>query len=107
MIQFLLHHGADMSCTDNAGRTALHEAARCGQTEAVRILLQQQECGVSTLSDAGETALDVAKGDAIRCVCRGASSRVVFTDNRCLRVHMHAVLSDSSQKSPRSTDFGV
>lgn len=65
MIKFLCDRGADLRLTDNAGRTAVHEASRNGHVECLRTL-RKLGADFTAVSNRGETALQVVKGAETR-----------------------------------------
>ena len=56
----LLSHGADIDHADDAGRTALHDAAWCAQPAVVGFLLERG-ARVDLVDRDGKTALDLAR----------------------------------------------
>ena len=57
MCRLLLRHGADATLRNNGGNTALHEAAKRGDQEAIRLLLEQEEVDINCRSNTGSTPL--------------------------------------------------
>ena len=70
-VMYLLNWGADPNESSSAGNTPLHTAARAGETEIAKILL---ETGASTskVNDVNQTALDAAAAflrfKCIKCI---------------------------------------
>ncbi|KAL8690966.1 MAG: hypothetical protein Q9218_003704 [Villophora microphyllina] len=61
LVKHLLSHGADVSCANVRGQTALHIAVRQHQTSMVSILLRQSKAAtVDASDDSGQTALHLA-----------------------------------------------
>jgi hypothetical protein len=67
LLQYLAGKGADLGLADHEGRTAAHEAARCGQLEALRALARLG-ADLRATTRLGQTALDLAKGQEVRWV---------------------------------------
>eukprot|EP01139_Manchomonas_bermudensis_P015961 Amastigsp_a511378_210.p1 type:complete len:551 gc:universal Amastigsp_a511378_210:1660-8(-) len=61
--------GADANATTKAGRTLVHEAAECNQSQVIRYLVEDCHVGIHTRDAAGRTPLDIARAhNAASCV---------------------------------------
>jgi len=72
----LLDRGADATCRDKEGNTAMHWAGRAGHGEVLRLLLMRN-CPLDAQNQAGETALHWA----VRAGLRGRSAVRVLVEN--------------------------
>lgn len=68
MVNFLLEQGADLSCVDQLGRTALHLASQEGHLGVVSLLVTSACANVNAKTERGEKAIDLAKTDQVRAL---------------------------------------
>ena len=85
VVDVLLPRGADPSLRGRNGYTPLHLAARRGNEEIVKVLLDQPSVAVDAKDDSGKTALHFACSEGHRKVCQillnfGADIKAVSTD---------------------------
>ena len=85
-VDALLHGGADPSIKDKKGSTPLHFAARRGNDEIVKVLLEHPKVNVDARDSYGKTALHMACSEGQSSVCqlllnKGADIKTVAADN--------------------------
>lgn len=68
MVNFLLERGADLSCVDTEGRTALHFASQEGHLGVVSLLVTSACANVNAKTKQGYKAIDLAKTDQVRAL---------------------------------------
>jgi len=72
LVRLLLSWGADVNAQDDMGRTALHRAAGCGMTGAIKILLEKgADREVRDFTE--RTALEWADKEDVRELLQGPS----------------------------------
>merc|ERR1712200_130233 len=78
-VDLLLKHGANVNIQDNLGWTPLHNAARIGKLELIKLLLSSQDINFNQQINVGWTAYDTAihygKRSAADLIKRTAISR--------------------------------
>ena len=99
-VNTLLERGADPSVKGRKGDTALHFAARRGNEEIVKILLQHSKVNVNDKDASGKTALHLACNEGHSNVCQlllnyGADIKAVSED-KTTPLHS-AILNGHSQ----------
>lgn len=68
IVEVLLAAGADIRAVDGNGRNALHHAAIGGAADALRVLLEHENCPDVNAEDGyGNTALHYATGELDEC----------------------------------------
>ena len=53
----------DVTIRDSDGDTALHDAAKRGHSDVVRVLVSNPQCDVTIRNNVGHTAADVARNE--------------------------------------------
>lgn len=71
-VLLLLRNGADSKTAGSDGMTALHRAAECGDTEVLRVLLDNGGADVNAETRRGETALHLACSAQGRAIVHAA-----------------------------------
>ena len=99
-VEALLQAGADPSIKGKKGSTPLHFAARGGNDEIIKVLLEQPKVKVDVKDSYGKTALHVACSEGQSRVCqllldKGADIEAVAADNST-PLH-NAILNGHSQ----------
>jgi len=65
-LQLLVLNGAKVETVDSQGQTAIHFAAKLGQSDCLAILLAQPTADISVKDKEGNVALDLAKKANVR-----------------------------------------
>ena len=99
-VDALLQVGADPSIKGKKGSTPLHFAARRGNDEIVKVLLEHPKVKIDTKDSSGKTALHLACSEGHSRVCKlllskGADIKAVTADNTT-PLH-NAILNGHSQ----------
>ena len=99
-MEALLQGGADPSIRGKKGSTPLHFAARRGNDEIVKVLLEYLKVKVNARDGSGKTALHMACSEGHSRVCqlllnKGADIKAVTADNTT-PLH-NAILNGHSQ----------
>lgn len=99
----LLPRGADPMSRDNNGSLPLHLAARRGNDEIVKILLDQSSVHVDVKDGSGKTALHLACSEGHKNVCQillnfGASITEVAADKM---TPLHCAIHNSHSEVAR------
>ncbi len=84
-VDLLLERGADPSIKGKNGSTPLHFAARRGNEEIVKVLLEHPKVNVNVTDGSGKTPLHIACSEGHRKVCQlllnyGACIKAVTAD---------------------------
>ena len=84
-VNTLLERGADPSVKGKNGNTPLHFAARRGNEEIVKVLLEHQKVNVNVKDSSGNTPLHLACTEGHRKVCQlllnyGANIQAITAD---------------------------
>ena len=105
----LLQGGADPSIKGKKGSTPLHFAARRGNDEIVKVLLEHPKVKVDVRDSSGKTALHMACSEGQSSVCqlllnKGADMKAVTADNTT-PLH-NAIINGHSQVATMMLDRG-